>query len=77
MSDRIYYSNEAKNKARNERAMIAIVFTALGLSIGAALSLLFAPMQGDEMRDELVQKASMARDNIEDYSEQAKKAISK
>jgi len=75
MSERMYYSNEARKKARAQRTLLALIFTALGLSIGAAIALLFAPMDGDEMRDELANKAGKARDNIEDYSNQAKNSV--
>lgn len=75
MSERMYYSNEAKKRARTQRTLLALIFTALGLSIGAAIALLFAPMEGDEMRNELADKAGKARHNIEEYSDQAKKAV--
>lgn len=75
MSERMYYSNEAKKQARTERTLLALIFTALGLSIGAAISLIFAPMQGEELREELAQKANRARNSVEDYSEEAKKVI--
>ncbi len=75
MSDRMYYSKEAKKKARMQRTALALIFTALGLSIGAAIALLFAPMEGDEMRHELADKADKARQNIEEYSDNAKKAV--
>ena len=75
MSDRMYYSNEAKQQARRERTLLALIFTALGLSIGAAIALLFAPMEGEELRDELTQQADKARNTVEDYGDQAKKAI--
>jgi len=71
----MYYSNEAKKQARSERTLLALIFTALGLSIGAAISLIFAPMQGEELRDELAHRANSARNSVEDYSEQAKKVI--
>jgi len=62
----MYYSNEAKKQARTERTLLALIFTALGLSIGAAISLIFAPMQGEELREELAQKANRARNSVED-----------
>lgn len=75
MSERMYYSNEAKKRARTQRTLLALIFTALGLSIGAAIALLFAPMEGDEMRNELADKANKARHNIEAYSDHAKNAV--
>lgn len=75
MTNRMYYSNEAKKQARAERTLLALVFTALGLSIGAAIALIFAPMEGEEMRNELSQTADKARNTIENYSDQAKSSI--
>lgn len=75
MSDRMYYSHEAKQKAQRERTFLALLFTGLGLSIGAALALLFAPIKGDELREELSEHVNKARENVEDYGDQAKKAI--
>jgi len=71
----MYYSNEAKKKARAERTLLALIFTALGLSIGAAIALIFAPMDGEETRHELSHQAEKARDRIENYSEHAKNSI--
>jgi len=76
MASRKYYSEEAKQRAQAERTFLALLFTGLGLSIGAALALLFAPMDGDKLRDELKDHASDARHKFDDYGEQAKKALS-
>ena len=50
MSERMYYSKEAEQRAQAERTFLAILFTGLGLSIGAALALLFAPVKGEQLR---------------------------
>jgi len=76
MADRMYYSNEAKQRAQAERTFLAMLFTGLGLSIGAALALLFAPARGEDLRDELKDQMSSAQHKFEDYGEQAKKALS-
>ena len=75
MSDRMYYSKEAEQRAHAERTFLALLFTGLGLSIGAALALLFAPTDGNRLREELADHANKARENIEDYRDQAQKAI--
>jgi gas vesicle protein len=50
MSERIYYSQEAEQRARQERNSMAMLVLVLGLGIGAAMALLFAPRNGDETR---------------------------
>lgn len=50
MSERIYYSQEAEQRARQERNSMALLVLCLGLGIGAAMALLFAPRNGDETR---------------------------
>ena len=77
MAERMYYSNEAKQRATTERSLIAIIFTSLGLTIGAVLALLFAPMKGEELVEELNTHANHARDSFEDYSKKAKDALGK
>jgi hypothetical protein len=54
MNQRTYYSEEAKQRAMRERGIIVALMLSLGLGIGAALALLFAPKQGDELRHDLV-----------------------
>lgn len=55
MTDRIYYSNEARSQAQRETALLAIIMLALGLSGGAVLALLFAPQRGEALREDLSQ----------------------
>lgn len=53
MSERIYYSDEARKRAQRDGLLIVAVFTALGLSIGTVLAMLFAPQSGQETRREI------------------------
>ncbi len=53
MNERIYYSHEAEMQANRERALVIGIFMLLGLGIGAALALLFAPKSGSQIRKEL------------------------
>lgn len=53
MSDRIYYSREAEIRAQQERTMMIVTFLLLGLGIGAALALLFAPQRGEQTRRDI------------------------
>lgn len=52
-NDRIYYSHDAEMHAMHDRTMLAILFLTCGLGIGAALTLLFAPISGKSVRDDL------------------------
>jgi gas vesicle protein len=53
VSNRIYYSREAEAQANQEKALMVGIFLLLGLGIGAALALLFAPRSGQKTRQEL------------------------
>lgn len=65
MTSRIYYSEEARNRALMERSVIAAVCIALGVTIGTILALLFAPQEGNDTRRELVNKADDLRHDAE------------
>ncbi len=53
-SDRIYYSNNARLHALRANVRLTVLFLTLGLGIGGALALLFAPVSGKKTRSELV-----------------------
>jgi gas vesicle protein len=53
MNDRIYYSRDAESQAMRERTMAILAFFAIGITVGTALALLFAPRSGDKTRAEL------------------------
>lgn len=76
MADRTYYSQEAKEKAQRQQSFLMILLTGLGISIGAVLALLFAPKDGEELREDLMEQVSTTRNHVEDYGEQVKKALS-
>ena len=54
MNDRIYYSREAETQATRERTTAILAFFVIGVTVGTALALLFAPRSGEKMRAELV-----------------------
>lgn len=66
MSDRIYYSEEAKQAAMRRRTALAALSLLVGAGIGAILALLFAPEEGDALRKEISQRA---HDQLETGSE--------
>jgi hypothetical protein len=66
MASRIYYSEEARNRAQAARARIAVLSLGLGISIGAILALLFAPEEGTEVRERITDQAQDFRSDVED-----------
>jgi gas vesicle protein len=71
MSDRIYYSKEAEERALRERTVVALIVLGLGLGFGAALALLFAPRSGEEVRNELARQANYAAESGRDSTNKA------
>ena len=65
MASRIYYSEEARQRAFVERSVIAAVCIALGVTIGTILALLFAPQEGENTRREIANKAGDFRQDAE------------
>jgi gas vesicle protein len=51
--DRMYYSRDAELQAMRDKTVMAALVMVLGLGIGAALALLFAPAAGTETRQEI------------------------
>jgi gas vesicle protein len=52
-NERVYYSHDAKMQAMRDRTVIALVFLAFGMGIGAGSALLLAPKSGKKTRDDL------------------------
>jgi hypothetical protein len=69
MSDRIYYSREAEERAQRQRMVFVLVFMALGLGIGAAVAYMFSP-QGQNTR-------KLAGDAVESGLDTGKKKVSR
>lgn len=53
MTNRIYYSEEAKTYARRQNILFMMFALGVGLTIGAFLALLFAPAKGENTREEI------------------------
>jgi gas vesicle protein len=54
-NDRVYYSRDAEIHAIRKTTALALFFLALGLGIGTAMALLFAPSSGKKVRHNLAQ----------------------
>ena len=65
MSQRIYYSDEARRQVQRETAMILAIVLALGVSIGTAIAMLFAPKRGEEVREDIVEVTDGAFKRLE------------
>lgn len=63
MSDRVYYSQEAKDKAIRNRTAIATLSLLVGAGIGAIMALLFAPEDGETIRSELSERTQTQFEN--------------
>jgi gas vesicle protein len=77
LNERVYYSQEAEQKAQQERIGLALTMLALGLGLGGFLALLFAPTSGDEMRQSLAEKAEQAYNDGRDATSQAIESLQK
>lgn len=54
-SSRVYYSHATEKHAIQNRAVLMFLFLAVGLGIGTAVILLFAPSSGKDTRHNLTQ----------------------
>jgi gas vesicle protein len=53
MSQRTYYSEEARQRAQIRNTVVVAICLALGATIGTAIAMLFAPKSGDETREDI------------------------
>lgn len=74
MNERRYYSQEAKTQARRETVLLIAFALSVGVGIGSALALLFAPKSGDDLRDDL---AHMMEKRVGGLEEQVKEVRNK
>jgi gas vesicle protein len=76
-NDRIYYSHDAEMHAMRDRTVLTLVFLTFGLGIGAVLALLFAPMSGKKVRDDLTKTVEQGWNNGRDAVEPIVKRVEK
>lgn len=72
MNNRMYYSKEAADSAQRERAVLVLVMLGMGVAVGAAIALLFAPQAGEKIRKALEDQIEQA---LETGRDQATKAV--
>ena len=76
-TSRMYYSREAEMRAAREKAAMTFIFLLVGLGIGTALALLFAPRAGSEVRGELSHATEEALNQGRDAVNPALKRLEK
>ncbi len=62
---------------RSGSAGLALTFLFIGLGVGTAIALLFAPKSGKQMRRAIRRRYEDARDVVEDWTDQASGVIGK
>lgn len=75
MTDRTYYSREAEERAKRQRALTAGLFLLVGAGIGAILALLYAPNEGEEVRGEITDRVGSQMDNGREAAQHAVKQM--
>jgi gas vesicle protein len=75
MTDRIYYSREAEQRAQRDRLTLAVIVAGFGIGIGAVLALLLAPRPGDETRRHLGETLEQAAAHGRDVASQVIKTV--
>jgi hypothetical protein len=66
MSDRVYYSREAEQRAQRDNVLLALMVLTFGLGIGVVIALLLAPRSGDDMRRAIADEVNRIRKEAED-----------
>jgi gas vesicle protein len=70
MSQRTYYSDEARQRAEVQVTFLVGISLVLGAVIGTIVAMLFAPKSGDETREDLAH-------TLEEQAERGRKASEK
>lgn len=73
MSQRTYYSEEAKQQAQMKTTAIVAICLALGATIGTAIAVLFAPQSGEETRKELGEASESALEKLQNQVDDLRK----
>ncbi len=76
-NERVYYSHEAEIHAMRETARLMVLCLMVGLGIGAALTLLFAPTPSKKIRENLTKMVGQRWDNGREAIEPMVKRIEK
>jgi gas vesicle protein len=77
MNDRIYYSREAEMQAMRDRNVAMLAVLVIGVTIGTALALLFAPRSGEKTRAQITEALEQGFDEGRKNSEQTIERLEK
>lgn len=72
MPDRMYYSEESEKTAHRQKLALGLSSLVIGAGIGTAVSLLFAPEEGEKLRKRI---SDTIGDNIEEGQDKVSKLI--
>lgn len=76
-NERVYYSHEAEIHAMREMTQLMALCLMVGLGIGAALALLFAPTPSKKIREDLTKMIGQGWNNGREAVEPMMKRIEK
>lgn len=76
-NSRIYYSREAESQAIRQITVMAVLWLALGLGVGAVMALLFAPSAGNKTRNALLKNFEEGLDSSQDVIDPVVKRLEK
>lgn len=64
MNARTYYSHDAEVHAQQSRIILSVITILLGIGLGSALALLFAPQSGRKTREQLGSQAEQVSKEV-------------
>jgi len=77
MTDRMYYSKSAEQRAQQQRVILAFVVMLAGIGAGTVIALLFAPKSGEQVRRELAVGAEKAFESGREAGSKAVESLQK
>ncbi|GAB5493360.1 MAG: hypothetical protein Phog2KO_35750 [Phototrophicaceae bacterium] len=75
MSQRTYYSEEAKQQAQMKTTIIVAICIGLGVTMGTIIAMLFAPQSGEATREELSDASNSALNNLQSQVNDLRKRL--
>lgn len=76
-NDRVYYSHDSEIHAVHQMTRLMALCLMVGLGVGAALALLFSPISGRKVRDDLTRTMGQSWNNGREAVEPLVKRVEK